>query len=143
MRKRKIIYAEDVVRAKQQLKKKLESPIDNAQLSEDDEEILWGPVVLCESASWNDFKRWLCNNEGRLKRWIYEPLEDGTDTGRVMIYSLPSAVHSKTTSAVTTSILEQILDAGNDIHLISSLKRDRQHVGLEIADKSQTHLLLQ
>ncbi|KAG9398326.1 hypothetical protein AC1031_014666 [Aphanomyces cochlioides] len=43
----------------------------------------------------------------------YEPLDD--DKGRVVIYSLPSSVHEKTSSGVYLTIMRQVVRAGDDL----------------------------
>ncbi|KAH9130423.1 hypothetical protein LEN26_008539 [Aphanomyces euteiches] len=60
-------------------------------------------------------------NEGRLKRWEFEPHNDGTDKGRVVVYSLPSFVHEATAGCISSSVIEQIQMAGNEITLIRTV----------------------
>ncbi|ETV77763.1 hypothetical protein H257_08609 [Aphanomyces astaci] len=97
-------------------------PPANAPNIDDDGDAFWGSVVLCEAIMWDDFQGWLNCNEGRVRRWVFEPLADGTATGRVVIYSIPSFVHAETAGRIATIFLEQIARAGNDFGLMYSVK---------------------
>jgi hypothetical protein len=94
--RKQVIHVTDVDRAKKALQAIHDDPPANAPIVDEDGDASWGPVVLCEATTWKDFDRWLNRNEGRVRRWVFEPLEDGTGRGRVVIYSLPLLVHVKT-----------------------------------------------
>jgi hypothetical protein len=118
-----VIYARDVVSAKEDLSARLTRPPPSV---DEDGDASWGPVVVCAATTWGDFERWLDVNQGRLRRWVFEPLSDGTDRGRVVIYSLPSFVHEDTSASITQSIIKQVQRAGNDIDLMDSLRTGGQ-----------------
>ncbi|KAL3665288.1 hypothetical protein V7S43_009916 [Phytophthora oleae] len=109
--RRQVIHANDVVNAKEDLSARLERP---APLVDEDGDAYWGPSVVCAATTWEDFERWLNVNEGRLKRWDFEPLNDGTDRGIVVIYSLPSKVHEDAAHSIANSV-EDELRAGPEI----------------------------
>ncbi|KAK1929290.1 hypothetical protein P3T76_015242 [Phytophthora citrophthora] len=113
-RRRQVIHASDVNSAKEYLRERLEHP---APFVGEDGDPYWGPSVVCAATTWEDFKRWLNVNEGRLKRWDFEPLNDGTNRGRVVVYSLPSFVHENASDEIRSSITTQIQIAGNNVPL--------------------------
>ncbi|KAH9076524.1 hypothetical protein Ae201684P_010468 [Aphanomyces euteiches] len=91
-------YVDDVARARTKLKEIMDDPISNAPTVDEYGDPSWEPVVLS-----------------------FEPLEDGTDNGQVVIYSLPTETHERTADRIETSITEQICEAGNDIRLRRSI----------------------
>ncbi|CAK4672951.1 hypothetical protein LEN26_007344 [Aphanomyces euteiches] len=99
----------------------MDDPISNAPTVDEYGDPSWEPVVLCPCITWKEFEFWLQHNEGRIRRWAFEPLEDGTDNGQVVIYSLPTETHERTADRIETSITEQICEAGNDIRLRRSI----------------------
>ncbi|CAK4088231.1 unnamed protein product [Aphanomyces euteiches] len=99
----------------------MDDPILNAPTVDEYGDPSWGPVVLCHCITWKEFERLLKHNEGRIRRWAFEPLEDGTDNGQVVIYSLPTETHERTAHRVYRSIMRQICRAGNDHDLDDSL----------------------
>ncbi|ETV63682.1 hypothetical protein H257_19386, partial [Aphanomyces astaci] len=108
---------------KEELQAIWDDPPGNAPNIDDDGDASWGPVVLCAAITWNDFQGWLNRNEGRVRRWVFEPLADGTGKGRVVLYSITSIVHSKTAGQIATAIRDQQLIL---------------HAALEIMVKNQT-----
>ncbi|KAF0698364.1 Aste57867_11014 [Aphanomyces stellatus] len=112
-----VIHVKDVDIAKKALNVIWNDPPANAPLLDEDGDAFWGPVVLCEATTWKDFERWLNVNEGRVRRWVFESLADGTGKGRVTIYSIPSHVHYDTAGEICGSNIEQIQRAGNDFGL--------------------------
>ncbi|RHZ20764.1 hypothetical protein DYB31_007742 [Aphanomyces astaci] len=120
--RKQVIHVTDVDRARKELDEISKASPANAPSIDQNGDASWGPVVLCEAITWNDFERWLNANEGRVRRWVFEPLTDVPDKGRVVIYSISSVVHGRTSDEIYRSILMQILEAGNDIGLISSVE---------------------
>ncbi|KAE8896694.1 hypothetical protein PF003_g19435 [Phytophthora fragariae] len=115
--RKQVIHVKDVDKAKKALDAIWNDPPANAPSLDQDGDASWGPVVLCEATTWKDFERWLDVNEGRVRRWVFEPLADGSGQGRVVIYSIPSFVHDATTCAIAKSIFQQIQAHGNSILL--------------------------
>ncbi|KAG1706039.1 hypothetical protein DVH05_002601 [Phytophthora capsici] len=113
-----MIHLDDVVNAKEDLVARLELPAPSV---DEDGDAYWGPSIVCAAITWEHFERWLIVNEGLLKRWDYEPLNDGTNRGRVAIYTLPWTVDEDTSHTVVQSIFKQIMIAGNDIDLIDTV----------------------
>lgn len=54
----------------------------------------------------DDFRDWLDDHEGDLRRWHYEPLTE--TTGRVVVYSLPTFVHATTSRKMNDMVKEQL-----------------------------------
>lgn len=108
----------------------MESNPADAPMRDSDGEPSWGPVVVCECISSDDFVDWLDKNEGVLRRWEYEPLSD--TTGRVVIYCLPTLVHERPAGNIVDSVCEQVQRIGNDFDLIDTLESHaspRLHTG--------------
>jgi hypothetical protein len=121
-RKTTIIRKEDVVRVKKRLEEIWKAAPENAPFIDKDGEPLWGPVVLCEKITWEGFNQWLDAFEGDVRRWIFEPLEDDKNCGRVLIQSIPTDIHEGTAGEILTRILEEVQTAGNSIPLIRTIK---------------------
>ncbi|KAK1942844.1 hypothetical protein P3T76_005481 [Phytophthora citrophthora] len=119
MGRKQVIRANDVARAKKDLNTRLDHP---APAIDRDGDGYWGPAVVCASTTWGDFERWLDVNDGRMRRWVFEPLNDGTGKGRVVIYGQSTFVHANTESSIQTSITMQIQRAGDDINLIGTVR---------------------
>ncbi|CAK4619558.1 hypothetical protein LEN26_011272 [Aphanomyces euteiches] len=98
-------------------------PISNAPFTDEDGDPSWGPVTLHGDIAWSDFERWLIVNEGRLRRWAFEPKGGGANKGQVVVYSIPTHTHEATAGAIAFSIVEQILVAGHDTGLIRSVRQ--------------------
>ncbi|KAF0702079.1 hypothetical protein AaE_016141, partial [Aphanomyces astaci] len=108
LRRKHLIHVSDCVQAKRKLQAIWDAPPANAPSIDDDGDASWGPVVLCAAITWDEFQGWLNRNEGRVRRWVFEPLADGTGKGHVVLYSIPSFVHSETAGQISYSIIEQI-----------------------------------
>ncbi|KAF0712324.1 hypothetical protein AaE_012054 [Aphanomyces astaci] len=121
LRRRHLIHVSDCDVAKKKLQAIWDDPPANAPNIDDDGDASWGPVVLCAAITWGDFQGWLNRNEGRVRRWVFEPLADGTGKGRVVLYIISSIVHSKTAGRIATAILEQIARTGNDFGLLDTV----------------------
>jgi hypothetical protein len=122
-RKQAVIRKEDVERVKNRLEEIRNDTPDNAPFTDEDGEPLWGPVVLCEKITWEDFKQWLDVFEGDVRRWIFEPLEDDDKKcGRVIIQSIPLDIHEGAAGEILVRIQEEVQTAGNSIPLIRTLK---------------------
>ncbi|KAG9404244.1 hypothetical protein AC1031_005788 [Aphanomyces cochlioides] len=115
------IQSEDVDRARRELQAMMDDPILNAPTVDEYGDPSWGPVVLCPCMTWKEFELWLKHNEGRIRRWAFEPHDDGTKSGQVVIYSLPTEIHERTAYRVCRSIMRQICHAGNEPDLDDSL----------------------
>ncbi|ETV80984.1 hypothetical protein H257_06420 [Aphanomyces astaci] len=111
----------DCDEAKKKLQAIWDDPPANAPNIDDDGDASWGPVVLCAAITWDDFQGWLNRNEGRVRRWVFEPLADGTGKGRVVLYSISSVVHSKTAGRIATAIRDQVARTGNDFDLLDTV----------------------
>ncbi|KAF0692146.1 hypothetical protein As57867_005478, partial [Aphanomyces stellatus] len=114
LRRKHLIHVSDCDEAMKELQVIWNDPPANAPNIDDGGDASWGPVILCAAITWDDFQGWLNRNEGRVRRWVFEPLADGTGKGRVVIYSIPSFVHSKTAGRVCETIKDEIILAGND-----------------------------
>ncbi|ETV78607.1 hypothetical protein H257_08102 [Aphanomyces astaci] len=122
-RRKQVIHVADVVRARKELDAIWKATPANAPSIDQNGDASWGSVVLCEATTWNDFERWLKSNEGRVRRWVFEPLADRPPgKGRVVIYSIPSSILEETAGFVNSSIVMQIQEAGNDIRLFSTVR---------------------
>ena len=93
MGRKHVIHAIDVTNAKKKLLDIYNDAPVSAPAIDDDGDVSWGPVILCAATTWKDFQRWLNVNDGRVRRWIFEPLD--SEKGRVIVYSIPSRVHEK------------------------------------------------
>jgi hypothetical protein len=120
-RKSTVIRKEDVVRVKKRLEEIWKAAPENAPFIDKDGEPLWGPVVLCDKITWEDFSRWLDASEGDVRRWIFEPLEDDKKCGRVLIYSFPKTIHEKTAGKIMQKISLAVQRAGIDIELAETI----------------------
>ncbi|KAF0692476.1 Aste57867_16467 [Aphanomyces stellatus] len=96
LRRKHLIHVSDCDEAMKELQIIWNDPPANAPNIDDGGDASWGPVILCAAITWDDFQGWLNRNEGRVRRWVFEPLADGTGKGRVVIYSIPSFVHAET-----------------------------------------------
>ena len=120
-RKKAVIRKKDVEKVKNRLEEIWNDAPENAPFTDKDGEPLWGPVVLCDKITWEDFSRWLDASEGDVRRWIFEPHEDDKKCGRVLIYSFPKTIHEKTAGKILTMIQKGVLAAGNSIPLIDTM----------------------
>lgn len=84
----------------------------NAPAVDEDREASWGPVVLCESTTWEDFQDWLEENDGKIRRWIFEPFCAGVGKGRVVTYCTNSHARRYTRSEIETDINISLLKLG-------------------------------
>ncbi len=111
-----IIRLKDAKRMKLQLDKIWDDAPKNAPFSNEDGDPAWGPIVLCDKITWEDFnKQWLDVYEGEVRCWIFEPLPHNDKYGRVCIYSIPSDIHAATAGEILQMINEEVAIAGNDI----------------------------
>lgn len=78
--------------------------------------------MLCDRITWKDFDQWLDVCEGDVRRWIFEPVPDDDECGRVIIYSIPADPHEATAGEILAMILEEVQTAGNSIPLIRTMK---------------------
>ena len=118
-----IIREMDVERAKSQLDEIWDDAPENAPFIDEEGDPAWGPVVLCDKITWEDFDQWLGVHEGDVRRWIFEPLSPPDDKyGRVLIYSISSDIHAATAGKILSMIQEEVLIAGNDIRLIRTIR---------------------
>ncbi|KAF0700489.1 Aste57867_9019 [Aphanomyces stellatus] len=122
LRRKHLIHVSDCAEAMKKLQVIWNDPPANAPNINDDGDASWGPVVLCEAITWDDFQGWLNRNEARVRRWVFEPLADGTGKGRVVIYSIPSVVHAKTAGRIATTIRDQVGRTGNDFDLLETVE---------------------
>lgn len=113
MGRTQVIHAGDVIEARKRLKEISDASPADAPFLDADGDAAWEPAVLCEATTWEDFQRWLNMNEGRIRQWVFEPLAEDPDRGRVVIYSLPSIPHERATHSIKNSIIEQIQTLGN------------------------------
>jgi hypothetical protein len=111
-KKKASIRKKDVERVKNRLDEIWDDAPENAPFVDNDGEPLWGPVVLSDKVSWKDFDQWLDANEGVVRRWLFEPLPDDIKHGRVIVYSLPSRPHEKTSGKLVVAITDQLYDLG-------------------------------
>ncbi|KAG6574742.1 uncharacterized protein IUM83_10959 [Phytophthora cinnamomi] len=99
----------DIARALPELEKRLEEDLEPAEehsLSAE-EEVECTTVVVCKSIPRHELDRWVGKNGGDLQRWQYQPLT--RKRGSVVVYSLPTIVHTVTASEVVDMIREQIV----------------------------------
>ncbi len=59
----------DVKRAKLQLDKIWEDAPENAPGIDEEGDPAWGPIVLCDKITWEDFDQWLGVHEGDVRCW--------------------------------------------------------------------------
>ncbi|ETV89787.1 hypothetical protein H310_15384, partial [Aphanomyces invadans] len=120
--RRHLIQGSDCDEAMKELQIIWHDPPAKAPNIDDDGDVSWGPVILCAAITWDDFQRWLNCNEGRVRRWVFEPLAVGTGTGRVVMYSISSFVHAKTAGRIATIIHQQVARTGNDFDLLDTVE---------------------
>lgn len=118
------IHAADVEAAKNQIGQIWSMPASSAPFLDRDRDASWGPAVVKDNISLHDFEKWLNVNEGRLRRWCFEPYADGSGNGRVVIYSLSSLLHERSASRIMSSITRKIMTLGNQVNLIRSVETD-------------------
>ncbi len=112
----------DVEKAKSKLDEIWNDPPENAPSVDEDGDPKWGPVVLCDKITWEDFDHWLGVHEGDVRRWIFEPLSPPDDKyGRVLIYSIPADIHEATAGKIVFMIIKEVASAGNDIRLLRTI----------------------
>jgi hypothetical protein len=121
-RKKTVIRKADVEKVKNRLEEIWKDSPENAPFTDKDEEPLWGPVVLCDKMTWEDFSQSINVYEGDVRRWLFEPHEDDKKCGRVLIQSLPSSIHEKTAGKILQMINQEVQTAGNSIPLIQTIK---------------------
>ncbi|KAH9088280.1 hypothetical protein LEN26_019550 [Aphanomyces euteiches] len=119
----------------------MDDPILNAPTVDEYGDPSWGPVVLCHCITWKEFERWLKHNEGRIRRWAFEPLEDGTDNGQVVIYSLPTETHERTAHASIAQSCGKSVVLETTMTLTTVYSVALQRAQLEILAKKLTWLL--
>lgn len=65
-------------------------------------------------------------NEGSIRRWIFEPLDDGIKSDRVCMYSLSSFVNGMPTDLIQRSVIKKSQIHGSDIDLIDTVSSTGQ-----------------
>ncbi|RLN92765.1 hypothetical protein BBJ28_00022532, partial [Nothophytophthora sp. Chile5] len=124
----------DFARARAELSERLRADASRGSQGHANEEPDYSPVVVFESICHQDFRRWLDQHEGELRRWHYEPLT--ADSGRVVVYSSTIAMHARVGSGIVIKVVRQIVEAGKSIDLIATVRMERAPT-IDVGDRDQ------
>ncbi|RLN77131.1 hypothetical protein BBJ28_00021703, partial [Nothophytophthora sp. Chile5] len=124
----------DFARARAELSQRLRADADRGGEGHANEEPDYSPVVVFESICRQDFRRWLDQHEGELRRWHYEPL--AADSGRVVVYSSTIPLHARVGSGIVIKVVRQIVEAGRSTDLIATVEMERAP-RIDVGDRDQ------